>query len=161
MPDLDEGDADPDAPQDVGADGEIFDPDAEPDVMGLDEFRTVFRMVFDLPQYFVPELEVLAIQPKEETQLRAVEESAYKLLLIWAPQILVKQGETAAHLMVVVPFLVMKGMVVYSVIKAKRQPPRPIQPQRPANENAQPQPQPQQETGHPETGDWKLPGQAA
>jgi hypothetical protein len=161
MPDLDDGDADPDAPQDVGDDGEILDPLAEPERMDRDAFWIVFRTAFDLPQYIMPDLEPLAIAPQEESRARGAADACYSLLEIYYPAALMPQGETFAHLMVAGPFFIAKAMVIKAVIESRRQPPpRPVQQQqRPANDNAQPQPQQQQ--GHPETGEWKLPGQAA
>lgn len=139
VPDLEMGDIDPDAPQEVDENGEVIPSEEyEPDALDKDAFYLVFQTAFDMPSMFVKELKPLAIQEDEQRPARAASDAVYSLLEIYYPAALVPNSPVLAHLMAAFPFFFAKAMIVRELIRAKRA--------KPINEVA---PQPEPETRRP------------
>ena len=135
VPDLDAGDIDPDAPQEVDADGQIIPSEEyEPDALDKDAFFMVFQTAFDMPAMFVEELAPLAIQENEQRPARAASDAVYSLLEIYYPAALVPNSPVLAHIMAAFPFFFAKAMIVRELIRAKRA--------KPINDAPPPEPQP-------------------
>lgn len=120
IPENDEAFVDPDAPQELGEDGEPVDPHFEPERLDKAAFFITFKMIFDVPQMLDPDFQPLAIEASERDQARVASDAAYDLLEIWYPAALSPNSETMAHLMVLVPFLLGKFMIARSILQAKR-----------------------------------------
>lgn len=158
MPDLEDEGADPDAPIQIGEDGEPID-DAPPEQITREAFWVVFQTAFNLPGQILPDLRPMGIQPHEVGGAQAASDAVYSLLEIYYPSALMPQSETMAHLMIAAPFFIGKAMVVREIIRAKKaKPVKQEQEAQPKPEKRQPpEPDDMQQKG----GDWHLPGQAA
>lgn len=157
MPDLEDEGPDPDAPIQIGEDGEPID-DAPPEQITREAFWVVFQTAFNLPGQILPDLRPMGIQPHEVGGAQAASDAVYSLLEIYYPSALMPQSETMAHLMVAAPFFIGKAMVVREIIRAKKA--KPVQQEQPAPK-PESKPAPEPDDMQPKGDSWHLPGQAA
>lgn len=135
IPENDEASLDPDAPQEVDAEGQVMaSEDFTPDRLDQAAFYTTLKTLLMLPGQFDADFAPVAVQSFEEDQARAASDSIYSLLVIWYPAALQPNSETIGHLLVAVPFIAGKVMVVRSVLAQKRAKvvSPPIEPEKPS-----------------------------
>ena len=120
IPENDEDFVDPDAPQEIGQDGEPIAPEFAPDRLDKAAFFITFKTIFQVPAMLDTDFAPLAIQREEMDQARAASDAAYDLLEIWYPAALEPNSESIAHLMIVVPFLAGKVMLLRMILEDKR-----------------------------------------
>ncbi len=113
------------------------DATGQSDQIDKDGFWIVFQSAFAIPGGFVPDFAPLAIQENEVAGGRAASDAIHSLLQIYYPKALSPAGETLGHLMVAVPFLLVKVQIAKAIIAARKQP-RDVTPPDPANDNAAP-----------------------
>lgn len=119
VPPIDGDQADPDAPVDLGDDGEPVT-SSGPEAVDKDQFWIVFQTAFGMPGMFLPDLRPMAIQPFEEAPARQASDATHSLLEIYYPSALMPQSETLAHLMAAMPFFLAKAMIVREIIRSRR-----------------------------------------
>lgn len=107
-----------------------------PPMMDKEAFWIVFSTGFSLPQFINAKYAPLAIQDEETISARGASDAIHSLLEIWYPQTLVPGGETVAHLLVALPFVIGKVMIMRAIAADAKQP-RDVTP---ANENRAPEP---------------------
>jgi hypothetical protein len=142
-------DEDEDAPKVIGAEP-VPEAKPEPEEMTKEAFwqmfKTAFKVASVLPFVGIPEL---AIAPDEVEHGRVGSDASYDLLKMYMPSFFKRDSEVIALLFAAGSFLIMKGMIVAAVIKAR-------QAQAIADQNAQrqqrnnPQPAPQAQTAAPQ-----------
>lgn len=120
IPENDDSFVDPDAPQEIGEDGEPIAPEFAPERLDKAAFYITFKIIFQVPAMLDKDFAPLAIQSGEEDQGRAASDAAYDLLEIWYPAALEPNSESIAHLMIVVPFLAGKVMLLRMILEDKR-----------------------------------------
>lgn len=122
IPENDEASLDPDAPQQVDAEGEIVEPDdMTPARLDQAAFYTTIKTLLSVPAMYDADFAPVAVQSQEEDQARAASDAIYALLEIWYPSALQPNGDTIGHLLVAVPFIAGKVMIVRSIMSQKRQ----------------------------------------
>lgn len=107
-------DPDPEAPQEVGEDGEVLG--AEPEMMDRETFWFSFKLIFSLPGSIMPELKPLDIQPQEVEAAHDCADACYDLLRIWYPAALRPGNETIGLLIKAAPFIIAKVAVVRIIL---------------------------------------------
>lgn len=120
--DLDEDDADPDAPIDLTAEPAEEELEPAEELIGRDEFFEVFKIAFAAPGMVDADFEPLAIAEREERGARKASDAMYRLLEIYYPAALTPGGETMANLLILAPFLIGKVRIAAAVIRDKRRP---------------------------------------
>ncbi len=135
IPSIDDVIQDEDAPIDLRMEPDPFaEPEETDNIMDKDAFWQVFKSVFSIPAFIIPDLRQLAIASEEEREARAASDATYSLLEIYYPQALMPQGEIFGHLMVAGPFFIGKAMIVREVLRSRKA--KPVYPR-----NEQPQPE--------------------
>lgn len=119
MNEIENENPDPDAPFEVGDDGEPVG-GAPKEAIDKDAFWVVFQTAFNLPGQLMRDLQPLAIQDQEQQGARAASDATHSLLAIYYPSALLPQSETIAHLLVAGPFFVGKVLIVREILRAMK-----------------------------------------
>lgn len=88
--------------------------------LSIDDFWTVFRSAWSVPQGFDPAFAPLAVQPHEEEAARAASDAVYELIAIYYPSLLTPNTRTGALLLAMAPFMIAKVATVRAIMAEKR-----------------------------------------